>query len=209
MHTENGKRGLRERNKEDKLRTIREAARQQFVTNGYENTTTRDIAKQADVGIGTLFTYACDKRDLLFLTINDRTMQATDVARKDADGKGDFIEGLVAIFRPLYEIFASDPEIFQVALKEFHFQNTTPLGVHTAKFETIRCNFFDTISAFVRAAQLAEKIATVETAEFSSRTIFFLYQSEVRHWLCGAGPEVEEGLQSLRRRLTLLFNGLK
>ena len=64
-------RGLRAKNKAEKLQRIRKAARALFVKRGYDDTTMRDIAKRADVGFGTLFTYASDKRDMLFLIFND------------------------------------------------------------------------------------------------------------------------------------------
>src|ERR1700760_1724174 len=63
--------GLRAKNKAEKLQRIRKAARALFVKRGYDDTTMRDIAKRAEVGFGTLFTYASDKRDLLFLIFND------------------------------------------------------------------------------------------------------------------------------------------
>ena len=63
--------GLRERNKLDKLRRIKKAARELFIARGFDDTTTREIAARAGVGMGTVFLYADNKRDLLFLTAND------------------------------------------------------------------------------------------------------------------------------------------
>src|SRR5258707_6733633 len=63
--------GQRERNKRDKLLRIKNAAQELFVSKGYDDTTTREIAVRAGVGMGTVFTYAANKRDLLFLIAND------------------------------------------------------------------------------------------------------------------------------------------
>src|SRR6185436_19385466 len=63
--------GKRELNKEEKLRRIRTAAIDLFTSKGYDDTTTREIAKRAKVAMGTVFVYAETKRDLLFLVIND------------------------------------------------------------------------------------------------------------------------------------------
>ena len=63
--------GQREKNKLEKLQRIRDATRELFVEKGYDETTTREIAVRAAVGIGTVFTYAENKRDLLFLIAND------------------------------------------------------------------------------------------------------------------------------------------
>ena len=58
--------GLRARNKLDKLRRIKEAAQSLFIAKGFDDTTMREIAVRAGVGLGTIFLYAKDKRDLLF-----------------------------------------------------------------------------------------------------------------------------------------------
>ena len=70
----------RERNKLDKLRRIKAAARELFLEQGYDNATTREIARRAEVGLGTLFSYASDKRDLLFLIYNDMQEALTRTA---------------------------------------------------------------------------------------------------------------------------------
>src|SRR6201987_3364148 len=75
--------GLRERNKLDKLRRIKEAASELFIRKGYDDTTTREIAVRAGVGLGTIFVYATTKRDLLFLLVNDGLKEVVDNAAAD------------------------------------------------------------------------------------------------------------------------------
>src|SRR2546421_5744523 len=72
--------GQRERNKLDKLRRIKDAARELFVAKGFDDTTTREIALRAGVGIGTIFVYAENKRDLLFLIANEELEKVTERA---------------------------------------------------------------------------------------------------------------------------------
>lgn len=45
------------------------AAIELFGKNGYHSTTIRDIAKRAEVSIGTIYQYVSDKEDVLFLTL--------------------------------------------------------------------------------------------------------------------------------------------
>ena len=63
--------GLRERNKLEKIQRIKAAATKLFSEKGFDEATTRDIAKRAHVGKGTLFLYAKDKRDLVLLLYKD------------------------------------------------------------------------------------------------------------------------------------------
>src|SRR5438093_2985297 len=63
--------GLREKHKIDKLRRIRSSARKVFLEKGFDAATTREVAEIAEVSHATVFLYAKDKRDLLFLVFND------------------------------------------------------------------------------------------------------------------------------------------
>ncbi len=54
-----------------------------FIAKGFDDTTTREIAQRASVGIGTLFIYADNKRDLLFLVANDE-LQPSPIGRRRA-----------------------------------------------------------------------------------------------------------------------------
>ncbi|MDE1571149.1 TetR/AcrR family transcriptional regulator [Aquabacter sp. P-9] len=74
--------GQRARNKIDKLQRIKESATQLFIEKGFDDTTTREIAVRASVGIGTLFNYANDKRDLLFLVYNRDLENIVETASK-------------------------------------------------------------------------------------------------------------------------------
>ena len=72
--------GLREQHKLDKRQRIRSAVRELFSRHGYETATLRQIAKRAHVGLGTLFNYAQDKRDLVFLMFNEELAAVGDEA---------------------------------------------------------------------------------------------------------------------------------
>ena len=65
-----------------KLRRIKDAARELFIAKGFDDTTTREIAQRASVGIGTLFIYADNKRDLLFLVANDESLTGHHAAEQ-------------------------------------------------------------------------------------------------------------------------------
>ena len=101
--------GQREKNKIDKLLRIREAARELFVQKGFDETTTREIAIRAGVGIGTVFTYAENKRDLLFLVANDDLDEVTRKAEASVNEDAACMENLLVVFR---QPFTSTPAEF-------------------------------------------------------------------------------------------------
>src|SRR3954469_20828138 len=97
-----GKLGQRELNKLDKRQRIRAAARELFSRFGYEEATLRQIAKRAHVGLGTLFNYADDKRDLVFLIFNEELDAIAERAAKSVRHDDHFLDQVVAFFRVYY-----------------------------------------------------------------------------------------------------------
>ena len=113
--------GLRARNKLDKLRRIKDAAQTLFVAKGFDDTTMREIAVRAGVGLGTIFLYAKDKRDLLFLTINEALENVTNEAENAVDPKEPLIDNLLAIAKLHYRFFGQQPALSRLVLREMIF----------------------------------------------------------------------------------------
>src|SRR5215831_3828920 len=90
--------GLRERNKREKLARIRAAARTLFRKHGFESTTAREICERAGIGVGTLFLYVRDKRELLFLTFEEDARRIFAEARAAAARETDVVAQLMAYF---------------------------------------------------------------------------------------------------------------
>src|SRR5687768_1192886 len=59
----------------NKREAIIEAARRLFTTEGYEATTMAQVAREAGVGVGTMYLYFKNKNDLLFAVKGDWEMQ--------------------------------------------------------------------------------------------------------------------------------------
>ena len=127
--------GLRARNKLDKLRRIKEAAQTLFVAKGFDETTMREIAVRAGVGLGTIFLYAKDKRDLLFLTINEPLESITREAEDAVDPEALLIDNLLAIAKRHYHFFGQQPALSRLALREMIFYRIWRAGSVVSKNE--------------------------------------------------------------------------
>jgi AcrR family transcriptional regulator len=197
--------GRRELNKIDKLRRITDAARLTFETRGYDDATIREIARRAKVALGTIFTYAADKRDLLFLVINpdyERIAQrAAAAVRPDAT----LLDNLLRAFRLLYEFFAESPQLSRLVLREMLFYDT---GRHAARFVATRSRMLETCIDIVRHAQRCKDIKSDEKAELVGRVLFAIYQIEVRRWLASEPLDISHGLKSLEKALLVVIRGL-
>jgi AcrR family transcriptional regulator len=197
--------GLREQNKLDKRARIRAAAGELFAKLGYGAATMRQIAKRAHVGLGTLFNYAEDKRDLVFLIFNDELDALTDTALAAPRAGEPLIEQLMAVFRPHYVSLSENLALSRILLQELTFYSE---GKQAATFQRIRQRLNDGIEELVRCAQRERRVLAAEDPAFVARHLFFVYSAAIRWWISAERPDVEEGLADLRRLLELQFAGL-
>jgi AcrR family transcriptional regulator len=196
----------RERNKAEKLEKISRAARKLFIRRGYDATTLREIAARAGVGLGTLFSYATDKRDLLFLIINDDIEAMNARAFAEAPRDAALLERLVAIFRGFFAFFGRQPSLSRIILKELTFYSAGP---QAQRFQHGRSEVLARLAEVVREAQTRGEIGSGEDAEEIAYTVFSIYAGEIREWLGAPKPDLEAGLAALRRHFRLLIAGMQ
>ena len=113
--------GRRERNKGEKLKRIRAAAKRLFSDQGFEGTTTRQIANEADIGTGTLFLYAKTKEELLVLVFQEDMVQLRDDAFASLPGGGTLLEEVFHVYRAMCEFHERDRGLGRVYVKEMGF----------------------------------------------------------------------------------------
>ncbi|MGH6973008.1 MAG: TetR/AcrR family transcriptional regulator [Stellaceae bacterium] len=199
--------GLRERSKARRLGNVRRAARELFVEKGYDATTTRAIAKRAGVGLGTLFTYAADKRDLLFLIFNDELIELAAQAFAPSSSAPALADRLVAVFHDFYAYFARQPNLARFLLRELTFYTHGP---EAHRFQTHRDRIVAGVAAVVARARVDGIITAASDDMLVARAIFDIYSAEVRRWLADDQnePNLAHGLMALRRVLQVLVDGL-
>lgn len=197
--------GRRERNKLDKLQRIKASAKALFAEHGFDRATTRAIAKRAHVGLGTLFNYADDKRDLVFLIFIDELDRLADEAFGSVDPRQPLIEQLEAAFAHYYRGFGGNARLARILLQELTFYSHGRLA---ADFQRSRSRTVGFIEQLVARAQRDGRIrADVDTA-FIALSIFFIYSGAVRWWIAGDRPRPKRGIAELRRLLELHIGGL-
>jgi len=197
---------LRERKKLETRDRIRAAAAELFTRHGYGAATMRQIAQRAHVGLGTLFNYAEDKRDLVFLIFNEELNAATDVALAAPRPRQALLDQLLAVFRVHYRWLATKPALARILLQELTFYSS---GKQAATFHGIRKRLIDGIEELVRKAQAGRRIGTREKPALIARHIFFVYSASLRWWIVAPKPRPRDGLADLRRLLRLQIDGLR
>ncbi|MCX8129723.1 MAG: TetR/AcrR family transcriptional regulator [Clostridia bacterium] len=102
--------GLREKKKTDRNKRIQNAAIKLFGTQGYEATTMRGIAQEAELGVGTLYNYYKSKGEILLSIIDDKSEEFV-------------YEFDDAIKNRKNDIFSSVSTFFGIYIKSFSIYN--------------------------------------------------------------------------------------
>jgi AcrR family transcriptional regulator len=197
--------GLREKNKLEKLRRIKAAARKLFIQKGFDDATTREIAQLAGVGIGTVFTYADNKRDLLFLIANEDLAEVTERAAASVRDDASCLQNLVTVFRHHYELFGRQPELSRLMLREMTFYDS---GRQAAEFQAIRERVIHLVGSVVKKAFDRGTIRSPEDPNFIGWVAFSIFQVELRRWLMFKKLDTETGIDALQRALKLFMQGV-
>jgi len=203
--------GLRARGKLERRRRLRDAARKVFLERGYEAATTRDIAALAEVAIGTLFVYAPEKRDLLFLILNDDLDALLESASRGLSRDQPLMKQLIRIFRPLYEYFEDHVEIGRYGLREiFLFQGEpkTNLGPEAARVYDRIDRTRSIIAATIEGLSGRGRLAKNVPGDTVARALLWLHWGHTQRWLSQPRPKAEAAINDLRRLFALVIGGL-
>jgi AcrR family transcriptional regulator len=181
---------------------ILETAQRLFAGQGYEATTTRDIAREAGIATGTLFNYFATKEDIL----TSQAHHALDRARADFERRAGEAESLdealfawVAVgLRRLKPLRKHLPALLQSALSPLA---ATPTGEGVS----LRVSFLETV------VDLGEKHGIRELPPVALQLCWTLYTGVLVFWASDKSPRQEDTLalvdQSLRMFVAWLGSG--
>lgn len=196
---------LRERNKIEKLNRIQAAVKKLFTSQGFDATTTRQIAQEADVGLATVFLYASDKRDLLFLLYNDDLDELTTQAFSKCKADQPFLINLEQALLCFFEFYGKDKTLSKDVTREITYYTS---GKNSARFQSIRERTTQCITKLVSQARVRGEITAPEEDSFIGKMIFDLHAASIRRWLSQESDDPQVGLTELIQRINLLMRGL-
>ncbi len=195
--------GRRERRKLEKLDRIREAARGLFARQGFEATTTKQIAAAADIGSGTLFLYAPTKEDLLVLIFQEDVGRAVDAAFESVPAKP-LLDQVMHVFDAITAHHAADPALARIFVKELPFVDDSRHGV--AQFMS---QMKVRLSKLIQQAKAKGEIEPDVPESLLAQSLFGTYFRHLTVWLGGRSSALERGDARVRDALDLQLRGLR
>lgn len=196
--------GKREQNKLEKRERIRQAAWELFTELGYERTTTKAVAARAGVASGTLFLYARDKADLLFLVFHDRLRDAVERRLASMPRAGPLLTQLMHVFRGLFIMYDEHPAL------AFEFVKALPGadGPNASAVNGYTLSFLSRVADLIGEAQARGEVDSTVLPMQAASSIFALYYMSLLGWLARY-TDLDQALDtSLRGFLELLMRGL-
>jgi TetR/AcrR family transcriptional regulator, cholesterol catabolism regulator len=195
---------VRARNKRDKRERIRAAAWELFRERGYEATTTREVAERAGVATGTVFRYAKDKPDLLFLVFEHRLAEAVDAGFAQVSD-ADLVTQLLQLFEPIFDMYAVAPAVGRHFVKELPGAD----GQNAQRVNGLTFAFLGRVGALVEAAQRRGEVRADAAPIEVAGVVFGLYFMTLMGWLAGFATLHDALHVNLRRALELVMRGLR
>lgn len=199
---------LREHNRLERRARIREAAREVFCRQGYLDATTREIAAKARVANGTLFRYAADKRELLFMVINDDLdALKIEAAREPKNGAGDLRKKIIQFYRPRYEYFARYPMLSRPFVNEsFTFMEVSESEVGR-ELRRNRARRAEVLAALTKLFENERRDKRYPSPKLAAQLVHAIYLSACREWLESPSPDPKDGLKRFDSLLCLAAAG--
>jgi AcrR family transcriptional regulator len=164
----------------------------------------RQIAKAADVGEGTVFLYAHDKRELLFLIFKDELTAAIDDAFKNVPQDATFLDQLLAFILPMIEVYQPHPALARIMVREVF--NLT--GLAADDVAQVRESVNQKLGHLLTDAQRRKEVRTDLDVALLVESIWANFRFYVDDWLGSPKPALREVTRRLRDGLTLLFEGI-
>lgn len=146
----------RERNKQEKLQRITDAAQKLFSAKGVGDVTTNEVAKAADVATGTLFLYAKTKGDLLLLAQNANYRNAHATGIKASAKATNPVSAILALVKPIVICNREHVENGLTYLREVIFGEG--LNNHRAEALSLLLGTEAAVAEIVKSQELAKVV---------------------------------------------------
>jgi AcrR family transcriptional regulator len=196
--------GRRERRKEATLRRIEEAAWRLFTTRGYEATSTREIASEADIAAGTLFNYFPEKRNLLIHLMQRRLDLALERAFSEVS-PSNLERELTELFDALNDCYAEERRLSRVFVKELLFTDGKKRAESAAWTFALVKRIAELLDRAKRRGELDPSVDSMEAAQ----QLFSAHYFGLVTWLGGTIPSRGAHREHLAASLRLLLRGLR
>ena len=171
----------RERRKAETRRRLLDAARRLFAAEGYDAIRPQDIAREADVAIGTFYLHFADKRAAFLAFTDEAAHELMESVRARAARRHGFEEGLLASLEAIVEYSDAHPGVLGAA-----FADASVLAAGLPEGASLRDRLAGSLAQRLREGMLRGEILRDYDATAIAHAIVGLLQQGLRYGAHGA-----------------------
>lgn len=190
--------------KEETRKIILEISRELFNELGFDKTSTRAIAKQAGVGVGTVFSHFPDKSSLLIDVLLDDLTSTQANAMRSMSNDDNVCDRFLHLARYFYTYYTKRPDLSRTLLKELWFVK----GEWGKKLTTQAFEFVLLVSNLLEQAKERNEIRPETDTILCARAFFSHYLVVLYEGLNSPEVEVKTMLDTLKEMLNQLLVGV-
>ena len=167
----------REQNKVDTRARIITAAAEKFLTQGVEQSTVSEVARQAGVSRGTFFNYFPTKDSVLTAMWEDMAARFARVTAREMGADATTRERVVSVFQNFANAAEREPDYMRLVSGEMN--RAMPSGdTPTSRAEVVN----DHLEKIMKAGQTAGDVRTGHDARFLAQMVTAGYIAAVMRW---------------------------
>ena len=197
--------GLREIKKERARMAILKAARDMFISRGFDGTTIEDIAEKAEVAVGTVYNYFDSKSALILAITLEDTSSVLDEDFQIPESCTGF-ESIKLYIDTFMESLTIYPKRLLRELMREAWRNDTALSKGLISQDL---TLLDGLANVLRELTEKQKLKSNTDIEYASLAIYGIITTAIKWAGEGEARASEQMLESLERMLEILFKGLE
>lgn len=195
---------VREQNKINKRKAILEAAVKLFSRNGYDQTSIEELAREAGIGKGTVYSYFQTKKDIVRAFCEEELEYTRNELTAHTNPGTSLKEQLIVVFMSEFKYITKNKEFGRIYLQE----TTFPREHHSAADLEVQNQYLEMLYPIYRQAQQRGELRKDLELLHISGHFYALNLLVLFCWYNGMIPtdEIPEAMETL---LTQAIDGLK
>lgn len=190
--------GIRETKKQQTRQAIMQAAIKLFSEKGFESTSIEELAKEAGIGKGTIYSYFQTKTDILYAFCEDELVSLHQELTDNADCEIPILKRMVEIYMSEFHLITENREFGRLFMQQTAFPREADLNQHLENENIYFSLLFPLLAKAQERGELRKDLDLLHiTGHF-----YGLYLLMVSAWFTGRIPteEAEITLETLFRQ---------
>ncbi|MCD6527948.1 MAG: TetR/AcrR family transcriptional regulator [Desulfuromonas sp.] len=194
--------GKREQHKQQTRQAILDAARLLFPQQGFDQTRIEDLARQARIGKGTIYSYFDSKEQILIELLADNRLQIMDQFRQQNDPQSTVPQQLMTLFLCQFDFCRQHKELARLMFRESMFP-AQPTMDHRHQVDL---SYLQAVMEILATGQKRAEIAAELDLLSGAIVLHAHYCMAVSGWYIGY-YDSDQFTHNLRQLITLALNG--